>query len=133
MSLTCKKLSDMQQMIYFLSIVYCLSGCNKRDEDGPYYLKAAAEHCDCRQSKLKWLQEIVTSGDYPTPGAKLPAPIRRISLSSSGNTPLFLLDSDINACFNCPWAVLNCKGEPFISNKSSSMSVSAKGKIIWER
>lgn len=111
MSINGKNVSDMRQLLYFLVIVLGLSGCNKSQEDGPAYLQAAAEHCDCRQSKLKWLQAIVTSGDYPTPGANLPAPIWRISLSSFGNTPIFLLDSDINACFACPWAVLNCKGE----------------------
>lgn len=123
----------MRQVIYLLCIVHCLMGCNKGDEDGPYYLKAAAEHCDCRQSKLKWLQTIVTSGDYPTPGATLPAPIRRITLSSYNGEPIFLLDSDVNACFSCPWAVLNCKGEPFTSNKPSTMSMPVRDKVIWER
>jgi hypothetical protein len=121
----------MHQFLFVLLFVYGLLGCHKK-ENAPAYLKAAAEHCDCPQRKLEWLRTLITSGSYPTPGAKLPAPIRRISLSSNGNDPIFILDSDINACFNCPWAVLNCEGEPFTSNKPSTMSAPVRDKIIWE-
>ena len=120
----------MQKAIYCLLIVCYLSGCNKNEEGGPYYLKVAAEHCDCRQSKLNWLQTIVNSGGYPTPGAQLPAPIRQISLSTFGNEPIVLLDSDINACSYCPWAILDCKGKPLLAKLSSFPT---RDKIIWER
>jgi hypothetical protein len=121
----------MRRIIYFLTIILCLSGCTKSEAVGPYgnYLEAAADHCNIRQAKLKWLTSIVTSGSYKTPGANLPAPIRQISLSSYGGGRVFLLDSDVNACSTCPWATLNCDGQPLVS-KSSLTPV--RDKVIWK-
>ncbi|MFN8344871.1 MAG: hypothetical protein U0X91_07705 [Spirosomataceae bacterium] len=119
----------MRALLSLLFFVSIISGC-KSGEEGPGNLKAAADHCDCRLGKLDWLRDIVISGDYPTPGAKLPAPIRRISLSVYGKEPVILLDSDINACFNCPWAVLNCKGKPFTGKLNATP---VRENIIWVR
>lgn len=121
----------MRQFLFVLLFVYALLGCHKNDENAPAYLKAAAEHCDCPQRKLEWLRDMVTLGSYATPGAKLPAPIQRISLSSIEGKPTFILDSDINACFGCPWAVLNCKGEPFVYDAKPTL-FPTRDKIIWE-
>ncbi len=136
MSLTNKKNTNMRRFLYVLLFAYGLIGCQKDDENAPAYIKSAVEHCGCPQRKLEWLQTLVTSGNYPTPGARLPAPIRRISIASSGKTPIFIIDSDINSCFTCPWATLNCKGEPFTSGSSSTVSITSiptRDKIIWER
>lgn len=120
----------MRPSLSLLSIFLYLTACTKSVSPGETYLIAAAQHCNYPASKLGWLQAIITSGQYRKPDATVPAPIQQISLSGYGGGHVFLLDSDLSSCVVCPWAILDCDGQPFLS-KSSLTPV--RDKVIWKQ
>ncbi|MBO9636797.1 MAG: hypothetical protein J7576_01375 [Siphonobacter aquaeclarae] len=105
------------------------SSCRKNDGDSPAYLRKAMSHCDCSEKQLQWLKTIISEKKYYTPGATVPAMITSVSLGKHKTENVILLDSPLNSCSICPWAVLNCKGAtfPFEEKKNAT-----RGDVIWE-
>lgn len=113
-----------------LTILLYSTACTKSVSPSDNYLEAAAQHCNCSVNQLGWLQTIVTSGQYQKPDATVPAPIQQISLSGYGGGRVFLLDSDLSSCVTCPWTILDCKGQPFLSPSSLTPM---RDKVIWKK
>lgn len=119
-------------MKFSLPLVFllCLTACTKSVKPTENYLEAAPQHCNCSTEQLSWLQTIVTSGQYQKPDATVPALIQQISLSSYGGSPVFILDSNLSSCVPCPWAILDCKGQPFLSSSSLTPT---RDRVIWKK
>ncbi|MDB5240425.1 MAG: hypothetical protein JWP57_1050 [Spirosoma sp.] len=120
----------MKLSLLLLSILLYATACTKSVSPGENYLAAAAQHCSYLTNRLSWLQSIVTSGQYQKPDASLLTPIQQISLSDYGGGHVFLLDSDLSSCITCPWAILDCDGQPFVSSSSSEP---LRDKVIWKK
>ena len=120
----------MRPSLLLLSTLLCLTTCKKSVNPGENYLEAAARHCNYPTDRLGWLQTIVTTGQYQNPNATVPAPIQQISLSGYGGRRAFLLDSDLSSCVPCPWAILDCNGQPFAS---SSSLTPMRDAVIWKK
>ena len=120
----------MRLSLLRLSILLCLTACTKSVDPSESYLEAAAQHCNYPANRLSWLQAIVTTGQYQNPTATVPAPIQQISLSGYGGGRVFLLDSDLSSCVTCPWAILDCDGQPFVSPSSLTPT---RDKVIWKK
>lgn len=121
---------NMKTPLLALATLLWSTACTTSVRPNENYLDVAAQHCNYPISKLGWLQTIVTTEQYQKPNATVPAPIRQISLSGYDGSHVFLLDSDLSSCVTCPWAILDCNGQPFASAASSTPT---RDKVIWKK